>query len=101
HLDRITTRTGDDGLTALGDGARVPKTHPRVIAIGSLDELNAAIGLALATGSPPDDVFRKLRQVQNDLFDAGAELCVPAEPDADPGARGRCRITSTAVTRLE
>src|SRR5690606_25807124 len=47
------------------------------------------------------DVFRKLRQVQNDLFDAGAELCVPAEPDADPGARGRCRITSTAVTRLE
>jgi cob(I)alamin adenosyltransferase len=101
HLNRITTRTGDDGTTALGNGMRVPKTHPRIVAVGSLDELNAAIGLALASGSPPADIVRELRSVQNDLFDAGAELCVPIEPGEDAGSKGSCGITSTAVARLE
>jgi cob(I)alamin adenosyltransferase len=101
YLNRITTRSGDDGTTALGDGTRVLKTHLRIVAIGSLDELNAAIGFALASGSPPGDVARELRQVQNDLFDAGAELCVPAETADAARTSRRCGITSDAVSRLE
>jgi cob(I)alamin adenosyltransferase len=101
HLDRITTRSGDNGFTSLGDGTRVPKTHPRIAAIGSLDELNAAIGLALASDAPPTNIVRQLRRVQNDLFDAGAELCVPAKSKQTADNAARCALTSDAVTRLE
>jgi len=101
HLDRITTRSGDDGVTSLGDGTRVPKTHPRIAAIGSLDELNAAIGLALASDAPPTEIVRQLGHVQNDLFDAGAELCVPATSKQAADNPARCGLNADAVTRLE
>ena len=75
-LDRIYTRSGDDGRTSLGDGARLPKFHARVAAYGSVDEANAAIGIALlhidAAG-----MREALLRVQNDLFDLGADLCRP------------------------
>jgi cob(I)alamin adenosyltransferase len=101
RLNRITTRSGDDGSTALGDGTRVAKTHPRVAALGALDELNAAIGVVLATATPPERITRVLRSVQNDLFDAGAEMCFPAAPGEAADTAGRCGIGSDAVARLE
>ncbi len=74
-INKVYTRTGDDGRTALGDGARLPKFHPRVAASGSLDEANAFLGLArLHVG---DETGRLLARVQNDLFDLGADLCKP------------------------
>jgi cob(I)alamin adenosyltransferase len=85
YLNRIYTKTGDDGQTGLGDGSRVPKTHPRITAYGTVDELNAVLGMALAQGLP-DDIAEHLRSIQNDLFDLGADLCVPEvlEDDLDP-----------------
>jgi cob(I)alamin adenosyltransferase len=76
RLTRITTRTGDEGLTSLADGRRVPKTHPRIVALGEVDELNSQIGvlLAHAEGTLAGAV---LAQVQHRLFDLGAELAVP------------------------
>jgi len=76
RLTRITTRTGDDGNTSLGDGTRVPKHHLRVDAYGTIDELSSVLGLALAHGieAPLSDW---LREIQNDLFDVGADLCLP------------------------
>ena len=94
YLNRIYTRTGDDGTTALGDGTRVPKTHPRIAAYGGVDELNSVIGLALGA-ELPGWIAEHLRQIQNDLFDLGADLCVPestqqigkaAYPLRDPAA---------------
>jgi cob(I)alamin adenosyltransferase len=76
RLSVITTRTGDQGNTGLGDGSRVPKDAPRVAALGDVDELNSAIGL-LRTEALPDGMDALLAQVQNDLFDMGAELCIP------------------------
>ena len=74
-IDRVYTRSGDDGRTALGDGARLPKFHPRIAAYGSLDEANAFIGLArLHVG---EESGRLLSRIQNDLFDLGADLCKP------------------------
>lgn len=98
HLTRIYTRTGDNGTTALGDMSRVPKTDPRVIAYADTDETNAAIGVALALGSLRADIADVLGQIQNDLFDAGADLCSPiaADPQFPP-----LRITQAYVTRLE
>jgi cob(I)alamin adenosyltransferase len=98
HLTRIYTKTGDTGTTALGDGSRVPKTHPRITAYADTDECNAAIGVALALGGPPDDVRAVLTEVQNDLFDVGADLCNPiaADPKYPP-----LRITEDYVSRLE
>ena len=74
YLSRIYTKTGDAGDTALGDGSRVPKDHPRVAAYGAVDELNAALGLLVAAAAdlPERDLVRSL---QNDLFDVGADLC--------------------------
>jgi cob(I)alamin adenosyltransferase len=85
-LNRIYTRTGDKGETALGSGERVPKTHLRIEAYGTVDETNAAVGLArlhtvTAEFRPLDD---SLARIQNDLFDLGADLCVP-ESDKDLG----------------
>jgi cob(I)alamin adenosyltransferase len=98
HLTRIYTRTGDGGTTALGDMSRVGKTDPRVAAYADTDETNAAIGVALALGGLPDDLVVMLRQVQNDLFDLGADLCTPVA--ADP-AYPPLRVTPAQVERLE
>lgn len=76
RLSIITTRSGDDGTTALGDGQRVPKTHERIQALGDVDELNSHIGLWRCE-SLPQDVDLCLNQIQHDLFDMGAELAVP------------------------
>ena len=82
YLSRIYTKTGDKGETGLGDGSRVPKDHPRVAAYGTVDELNAVLGLLLAGGTGLDSATADLlRSIQNDLFDVGADLCVPPAPD--------------------
>ena len=108
-LNRIYTRTGDDGTTALGTGERRKKYDLRVAAYGTIDETNAAIGLArLFTGGSSDEVPEggsdgevaldaMLGRIQNDLFDLGADL---ATPEARPG-RERLTVTETQVTRLE
>lgn len=76
RLTRIYTKTGDHGNTGLGDGSRVEKDHIRVEAFGTVDELNAAIGLLLSD-EIPEDIAEILTQVQHDLFDLGGELCIP------------------------
>jgi cob(I)alamin adenosyltransferase len=76
RLSKITTRTGDRGETGLGDGARVPKDHPRVAALGDIDELNSALGVLLAEDVPPE-LREALAEVQQDLFDLGGELSIP------------------------
>jgi len=78
RLSKIYTRTGDDGSTGLGDGQRVPKDSPRVDAYGEVDELNSAIGLILATDELRPDIADCLTRIQNQLFDLGGELCIPA-----------------------
>jgi cob(I)alamin adenosyltransferase len=98
HLTRIYTKTGDDGSTGLGDFTRVPKTHPRIGAYADVDECNAAIGVVLALGSPTDELRALLGAVQNDLFDVGADLCNPINPDPKYPP---LRITEEYVTRLE
>jgi cob(I)alamin adenosyltransferase len=91
RLTRIYTRTGDMGETHLGDLSRVPKTDPLVEAYGAVDELNAVLGWArVAADAPP------LEHVQNDLFDLGADLCVPYDPGDD-----KLRVTQAMVDRLE
>jgi cob(I)alamin adenosyltransferase len=76
RLSKIATRTGDAGETGLGDGSRVPKDHPRIAALGDVDELNSVLGLILAE-EVPDDVGGALAQVQHDLLDLGGELSIP------------------------
>ncbi|WP_117209404.1 cob(I)yrinic acid a,c-diamide adenosyltransferase [Allorhizocola rhizosphaerae] len=98
HLTRIYTRTGDAGTTALGNGDRVPKTDPRIAAYADVDECNAAIGCALALGNLADDVRAVLTEVQNDLFDVGADLCNPITPDPKYPP---LRVTDDYITRLE
>jgi cob(I)alamin adenosyltransferase len=98
HLTRIYTKTGDDGTTGLGDMSRVAKTSVRVAAYADSDETNAALGLALAIGQLQPRLATVLGQLQNDLFDVGADLCTPivAEPQYPP-----LRITEAYVDRLE
>ena len=99
HLTRIYTRTGDDGSTGLSDFSRVPKTDPRVVAYADCDEANAAIGAALALGGDvPADIAAVLSTVQNDLFDAGADLSSPvvANPTYPP-----LRIAQEYIDALE
>jgi len=98
HLTRIYTKTGDAGTTALGDGARVAKTHPRISAYADVDECNAAIGVALALADLADDVRDVLTAVQNDLFDVGADLCKPISPNS---TRSSLRVTDDYLTRVE
>ena len=98
HLTRIYTKTGDDGTTALGDMSRVPKTHPRVGAYADCDETNAVLGVAVAIGGLPDAIVDVLRQIQNDLFDVGADLCTPVVPDPKYPP---LRVTDAYVERLE
>ena len=129
RLSKIYTRTGDDGSTGLGDGARVGKDSARVEAYGTVDEANACIGLLLAS-EMPDDVRTLLTRIQHQLFDLGGELCIPghaASDDADverleqwldahnadlpplkdfilPGggeAGARCHLARTIVRRAE
>jgi cob(I)alamin adenosyltransferase len=100
-LNRIYTRGGDKGETSLGDGRRVAKHDARVEAFGTVDEANAAIGLArLYTGAAADGaaVDAMLARVQNDLFDLGADLCTPEDGRRSEGA---LRIAAAQVERLE
>jgi cob(I)alamin adenosyltransferase len=98
-LSKIYTRTGDDGTTALGSGRRVAKYDLRVECYGTLDETNAAIGLArVHTGSSDPALDAMLARIQNDLFDLGAELCYP---DESKDARGRLSVSDAQVERLE
>lgn len=98
HLTKIYTRTGDDGTTALSDFSRVPKNDPRLQAYADCDELNASIGVVLAMGNPSEEIVATLRRVQNELFDAGADLATPDNPDLgyEP-----LRITQEYIDRLE
>ncbi|MFL5956593.1 MAG: ATP:cob(I)alamin adenosyltransferase, partial [Solirubrobacterales bacterium] len=98
NLTRIYTRLGDGGETHLGDMSRVPKTHPRIEAYGTLDELNAQLGLALTASELPEEYADWLRRVQNDLFDLGADISVPADKDAE---RERLRVTPDQTEWLE
>lgn len=86
RLTRIATRTGDDGQTGLADGSRLPKTHPRVAALGEVDELNACIGLLAVEPSLDDTLRQRLRVVQHELFDLGGELSLPGATVLDRGA---------------
>lgn len=102
YLSKIYTRSGDEGETSLGDGSRVPKTHPRIAAYGTVDELNSVIGLALLTNLPAR-FADWLAQIQNDLFDVGADLCVPEKQpsdqlDLEPEP---LRVSEREATRLE
>ncbi|MEY2852966.1 MAG: hypothetical protein RL030_98 [Pseudomonadota bacterium] len=77
RLSRIVTRTGDAGTTGLGDGSRVAKDHVRIEALGTVDELNSAIGLLRAAPALPAEISRVLLRIQHDLFDLGGELSIP------------------------
>lgn len=98
HLTRIYTRTGDDGTTGLSNFERVDKDDSRLTAYADCDETGAAIGIAIACGDPSPEIRARLLAVQNDLFDAGADLSTPVEenPKYPP-----LRITPEYVTRLE
>jgi cob(I)alamin adenosyltransferase len=101
YLNRIYTRSGDQGETSLGDQTRVDKTDLRIVAYGTVDELNAAIGLAVASGLP-DPLGLWLAQVQNDLFDLGADLCVPeSSSPSSPSQTPRLRVVPSQVAALE
>ncbi|MET0705117.1 MAG: cob(I)yrinic acid a,c-diamide adenosyltransferase [Mycobacterium sp.] len=98
HLTRIYTRTGDDGTTGLSDFSRVAKSDPRLVAYADCDETNAALGTAVALGAPDEHLTKVLRQIQNDLFDAGADLSTPVveNPEYPP-----LRINQSYIDRLE
>ena len=96
NLTRIYTRLGDGGETHLGDMSRVPKTHPRIEAYGTVDELNAQIGLALTVSGMPDDYRQWLARIQNDLFDVGADIATPSG-----GERERLRVLPEQTRWLE
>ena len=90
RLSTITTRTGDDGSTGLGDGSRVPKSHLRIAAIGDVDELNSGLGVLLAEPLP-EDVRALLVTIQHELFNLGGELAIP----------GSELVKAAAVARLD
>jgi len=96
NLTRIYTRLGDGGETHLGDMSRVPKTHRRIEAYGTVDELNAQIGLALTVEGMSEEYADWLRHVQNDLFDVGADIAAPHDSD-----RERLRVIPEQTTWLE
>lgn len=115
YLDRIYTKSGDSGETSLGDGSRVSKLHPRIIAYGGVDELNSLLGVCLNshTDNTADRTMSKqhhdwLKKIQNDLFDVGADLCVPestekkTDKQKDDGDQpAPLRVTETQVEQLE
>jgi cob(I)alamin adenosyltransferase len=95
RIDRVITRGGDTGETSLGDGVRVPKDSIRVEAYGTVDEANATIGLLRQHTREDAGADAMLARIQNDLFDVGADLCVPGE------AGDRLRLTDAPSLRLE
>ena len=95
RIDKVVTRGGDGGETSLGDGARVRKDAPRVEAYGTVDEANAALGLLRLHTAHHPTIDALLAQAQNDLFDIGADLCVPGE------AGDRLRVTAALAERYE
>ena len=97
-LSRIYTKSGDGGETGLGDGSRVPKDAARVAAFGEVDELNSVLGLVTAN-CPDGPEFALLRRVQNDLFDVGADLCVPQAEGEEAGKS--LRVVPAQYERLE
>lgn len=99
RLTRIYTRTGDAGETHLGDMTRAPKDGARITAVGDVDELNSAIGLARASGAGRADPW--LGIIQNDLFDLGADLAVPGAPGDESGEKPPLRIDEAKVAQLE
>jgi cob(I)alamin adenosyltransferase len=108
NLTRIYTRLGDDGETHLGDMSRVPKTHPRIEAYGTVDELNAQLGVTLTVPGLPDDHAEWLRRIQNDLFDVGADISVPEGGRGEAGGRAarrgqgeRLRVRPEQIAWLE
>jgi cob(I)alamin adenosyltransferase len=98
-LNKIYTRTGDAGETGLGDGSRVPKHALRVAAYGTVDELNATLGLARLHAA--GDLAARIERVQNDLFDLGADLCTPDFENDATARHPRLRIVAAQVVRLE
>jgi cob(I)alamin adenosyltransferase len=104
NLTRIYTKLGDGGETHLGDMSRVSKLHPRVEAYGTIDELNATIGVALLQPGLAETFAEWLRRVQNDLLDVGADLSVPTPPavsESDPAPRARLRVEESYTEWLE
>ncbi len=100
YLSKIYTKSGDNGTTQLGDGSTLPKHHLRVTSYGTVDELSSFIGLALVDGleslqGEESETGRRLRAIQNDLFDVGSDLCVPGE------AGEKLRITEAYTKRIE
>lgn len=98
HLNKIYTRSGDAGETSLGNGERVAKTHPRIRAYGGTDELNALLGVVISSELPAQ-LTAQLRKIQNDLFDVGADLCVPEQEESSE--HSPLRITAAQVAQLE
>ena len=98
YLSRIYTKTGDSGETGLGDGSRVPKDHARVNAYGSVDELNAVLGL-ITSHFPHTEEFPLLQTIQNDLFDVGADLCIPDQTANDRSPP--LRVAPEQISQLE
>ncbi len=98
-LNRIYTRTGDDGSTALGNGERRTKFDLRVVAYGTVDETNAALGMARLSTRDDAELDAMLARIQNDLFDLGADLATPPVPEEATGAK--LRIVQAQVDRLE
>jgi cob(I)alamin adenosyltransferase len=97
NLTRIYTRLGDGGETHLGDMSRVPKTHPRIEAYGTVDELNSQLGVILTLPDLPPGYGDWLARIQNDLFDVGADISVPDAPDG----RERLRVIPAQTAWLE
>jgi cob(I)alamin adenosyltransferase len=95
RIDRVVTKGGDEGTTSLGDGSRVSKADPRIEAMGAVDEANASIGLLRTRTRDRRTEDAMLARIQNDLFDLGADLCVPGTGD------DRLRVTDAVVVRLE
>jgi cob(I)alamin adenosyltransferase len=98
-LNKIYTKTGDNGKTSLGNGKRVEKFSPRVAAYGSVDELNSSVGIArLKTAK---NLSKDLKIIQNDLFDLGADLCKPLEEKGTTSKENSLRMINSQVKRLE
>ncbi len=100
RINRVITRGGDGGQTSLGDGTRVPKDTPRIEAIGAVDEANAALGLLRLHLTDDAEADAMVARMQNDLFDIGADLCVP-QPEGGGERRPRLRVTDEPSMRLE
>jgi cob(I)alamin adenosyltransferase len=100
-LNRIYTRTGDDGTTALGTGERCKKYDLRIACYGTIDETNAAIGLVRLFTGADAEIDAMLGRIQNDLFDLGAELCAPEQEKGKGPGGARLTVTEAQVTRLE